>query len=115
MQSRLDLAKHFGATHTIDSSRLGNELVPAVQGLTEGLGASVSVDATGNLNVIKQAIEATRNLGRVCMLGVTPPGTTLDIDSTSFLGVFTLFQSCLQNIDPMHSQENSYLDLWKAV
>ncbi|EEU36571.1 uncharacterized protein NECHADRAFT_42374 [Fusarium vanettenii 77-13-4] len=86
VQSRLDLAKHFGATHTLDSSRLGNELVPAVQGLTEGLGASVSVDATGNLNVIKQGIVATRNLGKVCMLGVTPPGTTLDIDSTSFLG-----------------------------
>ncbi|KAL2683150.1 hypothetical protein Neosp_007617 [[Neocosmospora] mangrovei] len=64
VQSRLDLAKHFGATHTLDSSRLGSELVPAVQGLTEGLGASVSVDATGNLNVIKQAIEATRNLGK---------------------------------------------------
>lgn len=95
MQSRLDLAKQFGATHTLNSSNLGDELIPAVKELTDALGASVSVDATGNVNVIKQGIEATRNLGRVCMLGVTPPGTILDIDSGSFLGVCTLGQPCL--------------------
>ncbi|KAF4964458.1 hypothetical protein FSARC_7644 [Fusarium sarcochroum] len=86
IQSRLDLAKCFGATHTMNPSPLRDGLATAVQSLTAGLGASVSVDATGNVNVIKQAIEVTRNLGKICMLGVPPLGTILDIESASFLG-----------------------------
>lgn len=94
IQSRLDLSKHFGATHTINPLLLGEELASVIQSLTGGLGTSVSVDATGNVGVIKQAIGITKNLGKICMLGVTPPGTILDIDSTPFLGVSAL-DECL--------------------
>lgn len=94
VQSRLDLAKSFGATHAVNSSSHKEKLTSTVQGITGGLGASVSIDATGNVNVIKQAVDITRNQGQICMLGVPPPGTILDIDITSFLGVSTL--------DPYH-------------
>lgn len=71
----------------MNSSILADGLTMAVQNATGGLGASVSIDATGNVNVIKQAIETTRKLGKICLLGVTPPGTILDIDISPFLGV----------------------------
>ncbi|ETS85872.1 hypothetical protein PFICI_03897 [Pestalotiopsis fici W106-1] len=86
VQSRLDLAKSFGATHALNPSLLKDKLTSTVKGITGGLGTSVTIDATGNVNVIKQAINITRNQGEICMLGVPPPGTILDIDITSFLG-----------------------------
>ncbi|KAF7532757.1 hypothetical protein G7054_g7702 [Neopestalotiopsis clavispora] len=112
VQSRLDIAKSFGATHAINSSLLKDDLTSIVRGITGGLGTSVSIDATGNVDVIKQAVEITRNQGQICMLGVPPPGTILDIEITSFLGSGKhLFGSVEGGIVPSEVFLNQTLDL----
>ena len=50
VQSRLELAESFGATHTMGTSLLAGNFIPAVQGVTGGLDVSASVDATGKVN-----------------------------------------------------------------
>jgi S-(hydroxymethyl)glutathione dehydrogenase/alcohol dehydrogenase len=74
---RLDLARGQGATDTLAG---GPESVEAILDLTGGLGADYTFEATGNVAVMRQAVEAARmgwGLATVC--GVAGKGETLDI------------------------------------
>src|SRR5215213_410918 len=76
-QERLELAKGQGATHTIEG---GPDAVDQILDMTDGLGADYTFEATGNVNVMRQAVEAARmgwGLATVC--GVAGKGETLDI------------------------------------
>src|SRR5690606_17329419 len=64
--ARLEKAKLFGATHTINPSRDGDS-VAAVKDLTGG-GADYCFEATGNTKVMQQALESAIYGGGVCCL-----------------------------------------------
>jgi len=81
--SRLELARKFGATHTIDASA---EDVPArLRELTGGRGVDKSMDTTANPNVGSQALESTANAGTVLVVGVARPGTMLPVEMTGLI------------------------------
>jgi S-(hydroxymethyl)glutathione dehydrogenase / alcohol dehydrogenase len=74
---RLDLARGQGATHTIKG---GPDTVQEILDLTEGFGADYTFEATGNVQVMQQAVESARmgwGLATVC--GVAGKGETLDV------------------------------------
>jgi S-(hydroxymethyl)glutathione dehydrogenase / alcohol dehydrogenase len=74
---RLGLARGQGATHTI---RGGPDTVQEILDLTEGFGADYTFEATGNVQVMRQAVESARmgwGLATVC--GVAGKGETLDV------------------------------------
>jgi S-(hydroxymethyl)glutathione dehydrogenase / alcohol dehydrogenase len=74
---RLELARVHGATHTLAG---GDEVVQQLLALTDGFGADYTFEATGNVGVMRQAVEAARmgwGLATVC--GVAGKGETLDI------------------------------------
>jgi S-(hydroxymethyl)glutathione dehydrogenase / alcohol dehydrogenase len=74
---RLDLARSQGATHTLHG---GPDAVQEILDLTDGFGADYTFEATGNVNVMRQAVEAARmgwGLATVC--GVAGKGETLDV------------------------------------
>jgi len=74
---RLALARRQGATHTIKG---GPDAVQAILDLTGGFGADYTFEATGNVQVMRQAVEAARmgwGLATVC--GVAGKGETLDV------------------------------------
>jgi S-(hydroxymethyl)glutathione dehydrogenase/alcohol dehydrogenase len=76
-EERLELAKGQGATHTITG---GDTAVERILDLTDGFGADYTFEATGNVNVMRQAVEAARmgwGLATVC--GVAGKGQTLDV------------------------------------
>src|SRR5512132_2239018 len=58
---KLDLARQFGATDTVDSSQVNP--VDAVRALTGGFGADVTVEAVGHPEVMKQAFHARDHAG----------------------------------------------------
>jgi S-(hydroxymethyl)glutathione dehydrogenase/alcohol dehydrogenase len=75
--ARLKLARGQGATDTLAG---GPEAVDAILELTGGFGADYTFEATGNVEVMRQAVEAARmgwDLATVC--GVAGKGETLDI------------------------------------
>lgn len=76
-EQRLELAKNFGATHTI----LGGEnAVAEVLEQTDGFGADYTFEATGITSVMDQAVEAARmGWGMATMLGVAGKGETMSI------------------------------------
>ncbi|MBI3785742.1 MAG: Zn-dependent alcohol dehydrogenase [Deltaproteobacteria bacterium] len=75
MPQKLEWAKRFGATHTVDSSK--EDAVAAVRDLTGG-GADYTFEAVGNIAVIKQALEALGPGGALTIVGVPKMGTSFD-------------------------------------
>jgi S-(hydroxymethyl)glutathione dehydrogenase/alcohol dehydrogenase len=76
-EQRLELARHHGAT---DAWIAGPDVVERVLEDTEGSGADFTFEATGNVAVMRQAVESARmGWGKACMIGVAGKGNTLDI------------------------------------
>jgi len=74
---RLELARGQGATHSLSG---GADAVQEILDLTDGFGADYTFEATGNVNVMRQAVESARmgwGLATVC--GVAGKGETLDV------------------------------------
>jgi S-(hydroxymethyl)glutathione dehydrogenase / alcohol dehydrogenase len=74
---RLELARGQGATHTIKG---GPDSVQEILDMTDGFGADYTFEATGNVHVMRQAVESARmgwGLATVC--GVAGKGETLDV------------------------------------
>lgn len=73
VESRISLAKELGATHTINTSTLGNKtLKEIIQGIAEGVGPTIAVETTGVPPLIQAAYDSVRPRGKLCQVG-TPP------------------------------------------
>ncbi len=74
---RLELARGQGATDLVEG---GLDAVQQILELTGGFGADFTFEATGNVNVMRQAVEAARMGWGLCTVaGVAGKGETLDI------------------------------------
>jgi S-(hydroxymethyl)glutathione dehydrogenase/alcohol dehydrogenase len=74
---RLELARRFGATHTLTG---GADAVEQVLAETGGFGADYTFEATGLVEVMGQAVEAARMGWGLCtVLGVAGKGEKLEI------------------------------------
>ena len=76
-EGRLESAGHHGATET----RLADDdTVEWIRSVTGGFGADYTFEATGNVMVMRQAVESAREAwGLATMIGVAGKGETLDI------------------------------------
>ena len=74
---KLDLARTFGATHTVDASSL--DVVEAVRAACGGVGADVVVDAVGRPETYRQAFAARDLAGTTVLVGVPTPDMTLEM------------------------------------
>jgi len=79
---KLDWAREFGATHTIDAS--STDVVEAIQELTDGFGADVVVDAVGRPETWEQAFYARDLAGTVVLVGVPTPDMRIDMPLIDF-------------------------------
>jgi S-(hydroxymethyl)glutathione dehydrogenase/alcohol dehydrogenase len=76
-EHRLELARGQGATDTLAG---GPEAVDRILELTDGFGADYTFEATGNVEVMRQAVESARMGWGLCTVaGVAGKGQTLDI------------------------------------
>ena len=76
--ARLEAAKGFGATATINNSR--EDAVEAVRQLTGGLGADVAIEAVGVPETFELCAELIRPGGRVANIGVHGKPVTLHLE-----------------------------------
>ena len=75
--SKKDMAEHFGMTHFVNPSEVEGDLVPYLVDLTKG-GADYTFDATGNVNVMRTALEcAHKGWGESIIIGVAPAGAEI--------------------------------------
>lgn len=80
---KLEWAVELGATHTIDASKV-DDVVEAIQELTDGFGTDVVVDAVGRPETWKQAFYARDLAGTVVLVGVPTPDMTLEMPLVDF-------------------------------
>jgi S-(hydroxymethyl)mycothiol dehydrogenase len=81
---KLEWAKEFGATHTINSRE--TDPVEAIKELTDGNGANVVVDAVGRPETFKQAFYARDLAGIAVLVGVPTPEMTIELPLIDVFG-----------------------------
>jgi alcohol dehydrogenase len=77
--ARLDAAKRFGADVTVNNGC--DDAVTVVQGLTDGLGADVAIEAVGVPESFELCTDLVRPGGRVANIGVHGKPATLHLES----------------------------------
>ena len=82
---KLEWAKGFGATHTINARGV-EDVVKAVQELTGGNGADVVVEAVGRPETYKQAFYMRDLAGTVVLVGVPTPEMTIELPLLDVFG-----------------------------
>ena len=75
--SKVEMAKKFGMTDFVNPSEVKDEMVPYLVNLTKG-GADYTFDATGNVDVMRTALEsAHKGWGESIIIGVAPAGAEI--------------------------------------
>ena len=81
---KLEWAKDFGATHTVNSR--STDAVEAIREATGGNGADVVIDAVGRPETYQQAFYARDLAGTVVLVGVPDPTMRLDLPLIDVFG-----------------------------
>ena len=118
-QSRLDLAREMGATHTVNSTALGDKTLSSViqnlpiysgtgtkTEITSPLptGPSIIVDTTGLSHIMREALNAVEQLGTIIQLTHRGPGSSITIDLPEHMRKGARFVGTIQgNADPVQS------------
>jgi len=84
IDSKLEMASQFGATHTINSSSIDN-LEEAIQALTDGNGVEYAFEAIGVPAAATQAFNITRPGGTAVVVGMHPLGSEIAVPGPAFL------------------------------
>lgn len=79
---KLEWAKEFGATHTVNASEV--DAVKEIKRLTGGNGVNHSFEAVGIAETLEQALFCRDLAGNCVLIGVPGPGPRLDIDIQQF-------------------------------
>ena len=81
---KLEWAKGFGATHTVNSAE--NDPVAFIKEHTGGNGVDVAIEAIGLPGVYRQAFEARDLAGTVVLVGVPRPDMTIELPYLEVFG-----------------------------
>ena len=81
---KLEWAKGFGATHTVNSTQ--TDPVEAIRKLTGGNGADVVIEAVGNPATYQQAFFARDLAGTVVLVGVPSPDMKIELPMIEVFG-----------------------------
>ena len=110
--SKLELARQFGATQTVNASE-GDPAV-AVRGSTEGRGADVTFEVIGLDATIAQALDMTRNGGETILVGVPRRDVTLSLPAAvTFLYANKTLRGCWYGSSNVDRDVPKLLDLYK--
>lgn len=81
---KLEWAKDFGATHTVNSSEV--DAVEAIRELTDGNGVDVAIEAVGLPQTYEQAFYARDLAGTVVLVGVPNPEMKVELPFIEIFG-----------------------------
>jgi S-(hydroxymethyl)mycothiol dehydrogenase len=81
---KLEWARGFGATHTVDAS--SEDVVERIREVTGGFGADVVVEAVGRPETYRQAFFARDLAGTLVQVGVPDPAMTVELPLIELFG-----------------------------
>jgi S-(hydroxymethyl)glutathione dehydrogenase / alcohol dehydrogenase len=109
---KLEMARSFGATQSVDASA-GNP-VSGVMALTAQRGADVAFEVVGLGPTIEAAVTMTRRGGQVILVGVPPPDVTLVLPA--FFGVVLAaktIKGCWYGSSNVQRDVSRLVELWR--
>ncbi|KMY52399.1 NAD(P)-dependent alcohol dehydrogenase [Peribacillus loiseleuriae] len=115
-QSRLDVAKEMGATHTINLRE--DNLDDKVMEYTNGVGVDLAIETAGNPKAVQGTITSVRRGGRVVIVGMSPqdevPVSISKIvdKEIDLMGVFRYHHTYPKAIEMLASKE---IDIEKMI
>jgi aryl-alcohol dehydrogenase len=86
--ARLELARELGATETIDAR--STDSVAAVREITGGRGADFTMECTGNVEVLRQAVDSLAMPGVCGVIGGAPGGAEFSLEHRKVLWGLTV-------------------------
>ena len=81
-EQRLALAKELGATHVLNPTEV--DVVAEIQKITGG-GAKFSLETSGSLKALRQAVDSIQILGECGMIGAPAFGSEIGLDTWGLL------------------------------
>ena len=81
---KLDIARNFGATHTVNSTN--EDPIEAIRGLTGGNGVDVAIEAVGLPATYEQAFYSRDLAGTVVLVGVPNPEVNVELPMIDVFG-----------------------------
>ena len=83
LESQLEFAMKFGATHSVNAS--DRDPVAQVKELTGGKGADYTFEAFGSVDTIKDAYDMCAKRGTATIVGIAPVGAEAPINATDLV------------------------------
>ena len=112
LDNKLDLAREFGATHTVNASK--TDAVEEIKSLTGGHGVHYAFEAIGLVEApFVQAIKATRHRGITVWVGHAPLDTPVTIDARILMMEKTVIGSMYGSARP-HIDFPRLIDLYRS-
>ncbi len=83
LDNKLQFAKQFGATHTINAKN--EDPIKRAKELCDGLGADFAFEVIGNPKVLRQAFDCIRPGGSAVMVGAPPVNSEVTVEARPFM------------------------------
>ncbi|MFE1597735.1 NAD(P)-dependent alcohol dehydrogenase [Methylobacterium sp. ID0610] len=82
-EERLEVARTLGATHVVNPAKTAP--VEAIREITGGLGTRFSLETSGNLTALRQAVDSIQIMGECGMIGAPAFGSEIGFDTWGLL------------------------------
>lgn len=109
LDQKLETAKHFGATDTINAS--SGDPVKEIKRLSNG-GVEFSFDAVGNTKATEHCFYSLAPRGLTTIVGALPPGQKLELTAGHFF-IEKRIQGCYMGSNRFQRDIPRYLDLYR--
>lgn len=107
---KLDLARQFGATHTINASR--EDPIEAVRRLTGGWGADYAFEVIGLPQTVRQAYDMIRKGGTAVVVGLADSADEVGIPPADMMRSGKTLQGCFYGSVSPYEDIPRYVDLY---
>jgi S-(hydroxymethyl)glutathione dehydrogenase/alcohol dehydrogenase len=108
---KLEMARRFGATDTIDAK--DGDPVARVLELTGGLGVEYAFEAIGNTKAARQCFDMVRSGGTAVIVGMMPMGSEIAVPGPAFLAEKKLI-GCMYGSTNFREHMPKLVDLFLA-
>jgi S-(hydroxymethyl)glutathione dehydrogenase / alcohol dehydrogenase len=109
LDNKLETARHFGATHAVNASKL--DPVKEIKALSDG-GVDYSFEAIGNSRVLEQCFYCLAPRGICTLVGAIPVGQKIELIAGHFY-VEKQIRGCFMGSNRFHIDMPKYLDLYR--
>jgi len=109
LDSKLEKARGFGATHTVNAS--SGDTVREIKKLSDG-GVDYAFDAVGSARLVEQCLYSLAPRGTAVVVGAIPPDQRLDLIPGHFFVEKRLI-GCMMGSNRFHIDAPRYLELYR--